>query len=219
MYEFYPDTEERDAFMAAMRETGRLTDFEIQLKNQDGSLIPCSISAKISFDAQGRPEKIIGSMRDISTRKQAEEVLKRSEERLRITLEATKIGIWEWDLKNNVMYASPTMYSMLGCKPDEKIKDHDIWLDRIHPEDRQMVEDKTKNAFTSQTENYEYTVRMKHADGSYRWINVQGYVMDEDASGNATQYRESGWMSLSACEPKKRVYTLRLSWNLRATPL
>lgn len=72
MFEFYSDSEDRLLLLSALKEKGRVNDFEVVLKNKDGSSIPCSISAKISFDNQGNPEKIIGSMRDISDRKRAE---------------------------------------------------------------------------------------------------------------------------------------------------
>lgn len=75
MSQFYADPGKRQLLISAMQERGSVMDFEITLKNRDGSFIPCSISSKISFDAQGRPEKIIGSMRDITRRKSAEEEL------------------------------------------------------------------------------------------------------------------------------------------------
>jgi PAS domain S-box-containing protein len=76
MYEFYPDAGDRDMILAAMQKTKRLNDFEVQLKNRDGSLIPCSVSAKMIFNTEGRPVKITGSMHDISERKQAEDALR-----------------------------------------------------------------------------------------------------------------------------------------------
>jgi PAS domain S-box-containing protein len=75
MYDFYTDPEKRKLIVAALKEKGNVPDFEIRLKNRDGSSVPCSISAKIIFSADGHPEKIIGSMRDISKRKRAEEAL------------------------------------------------------------------------------------------------------------------------------------------------
>jgi PAS domain S-box-containing protein len=81
MYEFYSDPEERQLIVAALKEKGRVPDFEIRLKNRDGSSVPCSISAKISFNAQGHPEKIIGSMRDITLRKKNEEELMKAKEK------------------------------------------------------------------------------------------------------------------------------------------
>ncbi len=69
MNEFYPNKGERQAFLSAIQERGSVTDYEVTLKNRDGSIIPCSISAKLQFDAQGNPEKIIGSIIDITERK------------------------------------------------------------------------------------------------------------------------------------------------------
>jgi PAS domain S-box-containing protein len=78
MYNFYFDNNERASLLSQLMEKGVVSDFEIKLKNRDGSLIPCSISSKISFDALGRPVNIIGSMRDITERKKAEEALQHS---------------------------------------------------------------------------------------------------------------------------------------------
>jgi PAS domain S-box-containing protein len=83
MFDFYSDPMEREIFLNVLREHGFVSDFEIILKNHDGSKIPCSISAKITFDEHGSPEKIIGSMRDITDRKSMETVIRESEKRYR----------------------------------------------------------------------------------------------------------------------------------------
>ena len=75
MSEFYSDMYERQSLLTKLKEHGSVFDFEITLKNRDGSLILCSVSAKLSLDAQGRPEKIIGSIHDITPRKRVEEEL------------------------------------------------------------------------------------------------------------------------------------------------
>ena len=76
MFDFYSEPKERDSLFGVLLEKGAVTDFEITLKNRDGSLIPCSISSKIIFDVKGCPERIIGSMHDITNRKIATEKLK-----------------------------------------------------------------------------------------------------------------------------------------------
>jgi PAS domain S-box-containing protein len=81
MYDFYPDPTERRTLLNVLRERGFVSDFEINLKNRDGSSIPCSISAKIIFDVNKHPEKIIGSMHDITDRKNATEALKSAKEK------------------------------------------------------------------------------------------------------------------------------------------
>ncbi len=73
MLDFYPDAEERDRLITRLLGSGSVTDFEISLQNRDGSHVPCSISAKLWRDEQGNPVKIIGTLRDITERKHAEE--------------------------------------------------------------------------------------------------------------------------------------------------
>lgn len=81
IYEFYFDINERADLISKIKAQGTVTDFEIGLKNKDGSRITCSVSAKVCFDTDGRPGKIIGSMHDITDRKNASEKLKLAKEK------------------------------------------------------------------------------------------------------------------------------------------
>jgi PAS domain S-box-containing protein len=76
IYDFYSDINERTALIEQISEKGTISDFEIMLINKDGTIVPCSASSKIIFDTKGHPEKIIGSMHDITDQKKATEVLK-----------------------------------------------------------------------------------------------------------------------------------------------
>jgi PAS domain S-box-containing protein len=69
MADFYSESTERPALLAMLQERGRVTDHEIPLKNRDASLVFCSLNSTVIFDARGHPDKIIGSMRDITERK------------------------------------------------------------------------------------------------------------------------------------------------------
>lgn len=81
MYDFYSDHMVREGIVEALKKDGSVNDFEITLIGRDGTFIPCSISAKITFDVKGNPEKIIGSLRDITERKKAEEELIRARDK------------------------------------------------------------------------------------------------------------------------------------------
>ncbi len=78
MHEFYADPRDREGIIEALRERGGVSDREVQFRNRDGSLLQCSISAKLIFDDQGRSRQIIGSMRDISERKRADDSIRRA---------------------------------------------------------------------------------------------------------------------------------------------
>jgi PAS domain S-box-containing protein len=81
MYDFFSDPLERENLLIILRKSGFVTDFEITLKKIDGSTVPCSISSKICLNSLGHPEKIIGSMHDITDRKNASDALRLAKEK------------------------------------------------------------------------------------------------------------------------------------------
>jgi len=81
MLDFYAEIKERDLIINELMAKVAVTDFEIYLKNRDGSHVPASISAKLIFDVPGHPVKIIGSMHDITDRKNVIEALKMAKEK------------------------------------------------------------------------------------------------------------------------------------------
>lgn len=131
----------------------------------------------------GRVTTLNGVLIDTTERRRIEEALRESEERLRIALEATHIGIWDWDLKNDIWKASPMYYTMLGYDPIEGPADRTEWLARVHPDDREQVESSINNVLSKKDSEYAYEARLRHADGTYRWIGVLGYVVEKDDAG------------------------------------
>ncbi|WP_320042136.1 PAS domain S-box protein [uncultured Desulfobacter sp.] len=132
------------------------------------------------FDTQNQLIGVLGVARDITERKRIERELRMNEARLQLTLKVANIGIWDWDIANDIWYASPIYYTMLGYKPIFGRSDREIWIKRIHPEDREMVRNKINSILNFKTNEYSYEARMKHADGSFRWHYVTGYVLERD---------------------------------------
>ncbi|RZB37784.1 MAG: hypothetical protein SRB2_00886 [Desulfobacteraceae bacterium Eth-SRB2] len=71
--DIYVDPKNRDEFLKELLKNEKVTDHEALMIDKDGSQIHCSITAKLVRDKQGNPVKIIGSLRNITERKQAEE--------------------------------------------------------------------------------------------------------------------------------------------------
>ena len=164
MYDFYPNTEERQALLSTLQERGSVTDFEVTLKNRDGSLIPCSISSKIRFDAQGRPEKILGSMRDITKRRQAEEELKKSEGKFRAIFDNASDGMFLIDLKDRKFFmCNATCAKVLGYAQEEFST---LNIADIHPiEDLNLINEQI-GKFSRGEEVIRSDFRLKRKDGS-----------------------------------------------------
>jgi PAS domain S-box-containing protein len=126
---------------------------------------------------------------ELAERIQVEERLRVSEERLRLTLEATQIGIFDWDVLKDRWYASPEYYTMLGYEAKDGMEDRSEWLAKMHPHDRPQVEAKIKEVLArapsaDRSDAYAYEARIRHADGSYRWHIVKGLGVKRDAQGS-----------------------------------
>jgi PAS domain S-box-containing protein len=81
MFDFFYDDPQRNLIMEEILRKGFVSDFEVIIRNKDSSQIPCSVSARLLFDKDGKPSKIIGSMRDITDRKNASDALKHAKEK------------------------------------------------------------------------------------------------------------------------------------------
>ncbi len=121
IFSFYTNSDDRDIFLENISKNGRVNDIEISLTNKDGSVIPCIISAKISFDEAGLPGKIIGSLHDISNRKEAEEQLNKSQKLNAEILESITDGFVACDGEMNYTYVNKRGAELLGRKAEDLI--------------------------------------------------------------------------------------------------
>ncbi len=173
MSDLYYFASTRQALLALFEERGSVTDYEVMLKNRDGSQLPCSISAKLQFDAQGSPWKIVGSLRDITERKKAEDHLRQSEEQFRLIAENVADMIAVLDLDGRRIYNSPSYGSILG--DPESLRGTDGFQE-IHPDDVANVREVFQETVrTGVGQKMEY--RLMGKDGSERTIASKGGVI------------------------------------------
>jgi PAS domain S-box-containing protein len=121
MYNFYSDSSERDSIILQLKKQGTVSDFEITLKNKDGSFVPCSISSKICLDAQGHPEKIIGSMRDITDRKRAEEAIIHERRMLRTLIDNLPDHIYVKDIAGRKVISNIADFKDFGFQSEDQV--------------------------------------------------------------------------------------------------
>ncbi len=115
----------------------------------------------------------------------AEAGLEKMAQRLTLATATAGIGIWDWNLRDNQWWASDTYSTMLGYASDAPTVEYEQWLERIHPEDRAMVDARIQAALSQVDHPYGYEARQRHADGSYRWIKVVGRVLQRGEDGRA----------------------------------
>ena len=121
--------------------------------------------------------------RDVTQRHEAEEALRISEQRLQQVVETTGAGIWDVDVAAGTVYVSAAWNRMLGHPPGAR------WDVRranelVHPDDRRALVADFEAHCRGDRGVHEGEVRMRAADGSWRWVHVHGRVVARDASGS-----------------------------------
>ncbi|MDX2431614.1 MAG: PAS domain-containing protein, partial [Bacteroides sp.] len=129
-------------------------------------------------------ESVIGVARDVTETRVSENALKKSEERLNLALQATNLGLWDWNLVNNEVYFSPVWFSMLGYGPDELPQVLDTWTSLQHPDDAKRSMRQVMDVIKSRDDSFEIEFRMKHKNGSYVWTRGMGKAVGFDRDGN-----------------------------------
>ncbi|QBY04815.1 PAS domain S-box protein [Thalassotalea sp. HSM 43] len=167
---------------------------EVQGQRKNGDIFPMDLSVKESvLDDQ---TVFIGIMRDITERHQQELKVKQSEERLDAATFGARIGLWEFFPDKEIIRVNRVSANMLGLSHDsdfvEEEKDwftlHDslnTWGKYIHPEDKDMAEQRMIEYLRGQRTEFKEELRM--GANASKWILDVGRITETDADGRATR--------------------------------
>ena len=110
--------------------------------------------------------------REITKRKQAEESLRRSEERLERAQEIAHLGSWELDLFDNRLIWSDEVYRIFGFEPQAFVATYEAFLERVHPDDREAVDAAYSGSIRENRDVYEIEHRVIRKDtGEIRFVH------------------------------------------------
>jgi PAS domain S-box-containing protein len=115
--------------------------------------------------------------------------LRESEERYALAVRAANDGIWDWNLKTNLIYFSTRWKEMLGFKEHEIGNNPDEWFKLIHPGDRKEVQENLVYHLKGLSSHFEYEYRIQHSNGAYLWVLSRGLAV---RGGSGTPYRMAG---------------------------
>src|SRR5579864_931844 len=109
-----------------------------------------------------------------------------TQEELLLAIQGSNTAIWDWDVIRNVATFSPQWKSMLGYGAREVDTSLAAWIDRVHAADRDRVVAAIESCRDGRAPTYEVEHRLRHKDGSYRWVLARG-VARHDAQGRVTR--------------------------------
>ncbi|WP_462321183.1 sensor domain-containing protein [Halochromatium sp.] len=184
----YAHPDDRTAIEAAM-ERALCGDGRYQLEHRilradDGRVRVAEVTGELIRDADGQPWRMVGVGLDVTERRQAEDALRQSEERLRLTLEATSDGLWDWDVRSGSLTVNDRLFEMLGFAPGELEPNTEAFIARFHPDDRDPVMAALERHLHDNTP-YDVELRMQCKAGDWRWVHARGQVVARDDSGEA----------------------------------
>jgi two-component system, cell cycle sensor histidine kinase and response regulator CckA len=123
---------------------------------------------------------MLSLVRDITERKRVEEALWVSEEKLRLALEAGHMQSWGWDIESNTIRWSVNPEVAVGPVQGNFDASYETFLELVHSQDRIMVDQELKHAL-EEGADYKIEFRSVLADGSVRWMRIQGQVLSDEA--------------------------------------
>lgn len=110
--------------------------------------------------------------------------LEKSKETLDLALTSSNTGLWRWKIGSPNLYLSPVLKQQIGYADDEFSNEYSAFIKLVHPHDRQALQDNlTAYIANGQLEGFQNEFRLRHKNGSYRWIYSQGKRIASESDG------------------------------------
>jgi PAS domain S-box-containing protein len=161
--------------------TGTRHTCEVQLRPQAGDSCYIYLESLAVHEESGRITHWQTAFLDISDRKQAEHALRTTKEKLQQALFASKTGLWDWNTDTNEMFYSREWKSQLGYGEQDLANTFETWDALMHTDDQERAKAYVQAYLKNPVGDYVQEFRLRHKDGSYRWIGtVASFVVEPD---------------------------------------
>ena len=175
-----PEWRHRDErALAELKATGMVRPYEKEYFQKDGSRRPVLVAGAL-FE-KGGGEGVAFAL-DLSEQKRAEEALRRSETYLAEAQKLSRTGSWHWDVRTGEVIWSQGFFAILGLDSEKDKASYQLYLERIHPEDRSKVEE-ARWAAVRERQHLEAEFRLLLPGGLIKYLHSIGHCL-VDQSGN-----------------------------------
>jgi len=176
--------EDRAEHVALLRAQGIALGREALLRRKDGGTFIAMVSSSL-LEIKGERYNL-SLVRDITARKQAEDALRESKQRLELAAAAASLGIWDRNLVEATAVWNDRTFELFGLQPQATAPGDTEWMDQIiHPEDRAAVKANVKAAIDGERP-FDLAFRVVHPGGAVRHIKTDAQVL-RDAQGRAVR--------------------------------
>jgi PAS domain S-box-containing protein len=173
----HPDEIERDRELIRRLNSGEspVYDMEKRYIRKDGREVWARVTANVILDGAGRPVRC-AVIQDLTARKQAEQALQTSKDRLQLAFDATQLGWWQYDPLHRLLSGDERANEIMDVSK-EGITVEDIEGKRVHPDDVERVHAAFMAAMDpADPKPLAIEYRIRRGDGTVRWVENHGLV-------------------------------------------
>ena len=177
----HPDDRERVAgtITAAYRDHQPFA-FDERVVRPDGSIRTLHSRGRVVVDAAGNPIRMIGVCQDVTAQRAAEAGLREHATQLAEAQSIAHLGSWEWDVERDVVRWSDELYRIYGLDPATFHADYTGFLDRVHPDDRERVDEAVQRAFAT-AGRFTLEHRIVRPGGEQRLLRATGRAIADES--------------------------------------
>jgi PAS domain S-box-containing protein len=170
----YPEDRTIDRELCRRLEAGE-SEFDVEKRyvRQDGSVVWARTTVNVIRDDFGKPLRHMAVIQDLNARKQVEQALQASKDRLQLALDAAQLGWWEYDPVRRVLLWDGRAQEICGYAESELTNEE--FLKRIHPDDATRFSAVREAALDPvDPKPYGNDYRIVRRDGKVRWVESRG---------------------------------------------
>lgn len=142
---------------------------------------------KAYFNDDGKLHSVHAMLTDHTTNYQIEQKLTDTNQQLRLLLEASNLGTWDWHIQKDSSKVNLRWCEMLGLDYELYDPSSQFWRQLIHPADRLRLEQELQQHLAGDSAIFNTCYRMRHRDGHWVWIETYGKVVERNADGKPTR--------------------------------
>lgn len=196
----------RSEFKEVIR-TNKHIEYEEQMETPAGEVIWRLRRLFPVEDVNQNMLYVIGYGVDITDRKANEEKLRTLNDRMQLATQAAGFGVWDWNVKSNVLVWDETLYELFGILPNQFTNNFEAWAATLHPDDKDRAFNDVQEALNG---NKEFSSEFRIIKGGYETRFIAGKAkVYRDANGMAFRMLGVNWdiTETKESESKLREYT------------
>ncbi len=161
---------------------------EICNKAKGGQLYWVNTTIVPFRDKNNEITSYIAIRNDITIQKELDQRYKETEDRLKLAMSVANDGLWDWDMRFDVVLYDDRYYTMAGYEPNEFAGNFENFQKRVHPEDLPSVQASIEQYIAGNIAKFDVEFRFLHKDGHYFWLRARGKVVSRDEEGKPIRF-------------------------------